>query len=57
MTDDVIVTDAPKKKAKRLVLDNDRPFCTVHGAPGVSYYQDGEYFDSRGDRVVIDSVE
>lgn len=52
MTADVIVTDAaPKKKAKPVVLDIDRPFCTVHGSPGRVYFQDGEYFNVKGELI------
>jgi len=40
----------PKSKTRRKdVLNEDKPFGTVHGGQGkAKYFQDGQYFDGKG---------
>lgn len=44
------VVNKAKPKKKALVLDEDKPFGSVHGAIGYKarYFQDGNYFDGKG---------
>ena len=44
-------TAAPAPASPDVVLDTSRPYATVHGAGGTSYFQDGLYFNLAGQRV------
>jgi hypothetical protein len=35
---------APKSKKTPQLIES-KPYATVHGQPGVAYYQDGHHFD------------